>query len=211
MTSIAFDGAHYLAVWSDMQTDGDWDVYGQYISTSGDLLGSRFPLMNFCGNQLGGVGFADGNYLVLADDGVVLDDQGIRSVEDSYAMIVAPPTDIDTNSIPDLWEMTYFDSIGVNPDQISSNGINTVREAYIAGLNPTNPQAFFGITDSNVADGSLFWDSTAGRVYSVWWSTNLLSGFQCIQSNISSTAGGFTDTVHRADQEGFYKIDVQLQ
>lgn len=210
-TALAFDGAHYLAVWSDMQTDGDWDMYGQYISTSGTLLGTRVPLINFCGNQLGGVGFADGNYLVLADDGVVLDDVGVVSVEDSYAMFVAPPTDIDTNSLPDLWEMTYFDSIGVNPDHVSSNGINTVREAYIAGLNPTDPQAFFGITGSNVNDGSLFWDSTAGRVYSVWWTTNLLSGFQCIQSNILWTAGGFTDTVHRADQEGFYKIDVKLQ
>ena len=88
------------------------------------------------------------------------------------------------------------------------NGVNTVLEAYIAGLNPTNGNSRF------VLDGfgeELWWNSVSGRVYGVWWSPNLVHGFLPLDTNILWSSGGFTDAVHGAESEGFYKIDVRLE
>jgi hypothetical protein len=46
-------------------------------------------------------------------------------------------------------------------------------------------------------------------VYTIWWSSNLLNGFQLLGSNISG--GAFTDEVHGADGKAFYKVDVEVQ
>ncbi len=49
---------------------------------------------------------------------------------------------------PDGWEEVYYGgATNANPIAISSNGINTVKEAYIAGLDPTDPDDFFLISD----------------------------------------------------------------
>jgi hypothetical protein len=211
VTGLAFDGAHYLAVWSDLSTSGDWDMYGQYISTSGALVGDGFPIMNCGDNQLGAAGFANGRYIVLVNDGIIVsEDNGTDSVDAAYAMFVTPPEDGNTNSLPDLWEMEYFGSIGINPENLCSNGVNSVLEAYIAGLDPTDPQDFFGITGGDAKAGTFEWSSVSGRVYSVWWTTNLTESFQCLESNILWTAGSFTDSEHSAEQQGFYKLKVQL-
>jgi hypothetical protein len=45
-------------------------------------------------------------------------------------------------------------------------------------------------------------------VYSIHWSTNLISGFQCLESNIPFTRAGFTNA---NGSTGFYKMDVRLE
>jgi hypothetical protein len=68
-----------------------------------------------------------------------------------------------------------------------------------------------GITYVNTASSDVFsWQGVSGRVYTVYWTSNLLSGFQSLGSNIPWTASIFTDTVHSADQNGFYYIKVNL-
>jgi len=100
-----------------------------------------------------------------------------------------------------------------NPVATASNGVNTVKDCYIAGLNPTNPQSAFLISDlSPLTSGNvLSWNTTNGRVYSVYWASNLLSGFQPLESNIAYTAVPFTDTNHPYTEQGFYKIEVELE
>ncbi|NLX26271.1 MAG: hypothetical protein GXY61_09985 [Lentisphaerae bacterium] len=129
-----------------------------------------------------------------------------------HSLIVegASPDDADGDGLPDAWEEQYYGSAGVDPGVICANGLNTVLEAYTAGLDPTDPDAWFGITGGNVENGTLSWNSVSGRVYSVWWSSDLMDEFQCIDSNILWSADGFTDTVHRADSTGFYKLEVRL-
>ncbi len=114
-------------------------------------------------------------------------------------------TDNDADGIPNDWETQYYggatNAVATN---ICANGLNTVLEAYIAGLNPTNSTSIFELSNlRNV----LGWDAVSGRVYAVFWTSNLLSGFQCLETNVT---GSFTDTVHEADQKGFYKIKVEL-
>ena len=80
-------------------------------------------------------------------------------------------------------------------------------EAYLAGLDPTNPDDFFLISDlSPLTSGSILqWQNASGRVYTIYWTSNLLSGFGTPwKTNI--TGGGYTDTTHFAEGKGFYKI-----
>jgi hypothetical protein len=121
-------------------------------------------------------------------------------------------SDSNGNGIPDSWEQQYFGcATNANPNAICSNGINTIRQAYIAGLNPNDPQSrllisdFRSLTDENV----LGWNAASGRVYSVYWTTNLMTGFQCLESNIPWTRSSFTNPA--VVPQGFYKIDVRLE
>lgn len=105
---IAFDGANYLVTWTDMRNDanknwtcdsGDgtcWDIYGQYISRSGTLVGSEFVINNDAGDQVGGVGgFNNGKYLVIVNDGVSTIPPGCTEgcdmlANDVYGVFVTP-------------------------------------------------------------------------------------------------------------------------
>lgn len=47
--------------------------------------------------------------------------------------------DSDGDNISDSWEETYFGGpTNANPTATCSNGVNTIRQAYIAGLNPND-------------------------------------------------------------------------
>ncbi len=113
--------------------------------------------------------------------------------------------DVDADGLPNEWEELYFGGVtNADPKAISSNGVNTLIEAYVSGLNPTNPTSFFELSnDSN----SLQWDAVTGRVYRIYWTSNLLSNFQSVETN---DTGSFTDAVHEASDKGFYRIDVEL-
>jgi len=95
-----------------------------------------------------------------------------------------------------------------NPAAAASNGVNTVKDCYIAGLNPTDPDAAFLISDFSPQSSVLSWNATSGRVYSVYWASNLLGGFQALETNVAMP---YTDTNHPAEEQGFYKIEVELE
>jgi hypothetical protein len=115
--------------------------------------------------------------------------------------------DSDADGISDDWERQHGGN--QNPDTVCSNGVNTILQAYVAGLDPKNPNSKFATA---ILPGSVLqWPGVSGRVYSVYYSTNLLNGFQPLATNIPWTAGAFTDTVHNAQSQGYYKIDVELK
>jgi len=119
--------------------------------------------------------------------------------------------DIDDDGLPNDWEELYFGGpTNANPSASASNGINTVLEAYIAGFDPTDPDAEFLISVFRPpsSESILQWQNASGRIYRVYWASNLVSGFQILETNL--TSGGFTDTVHGTESRGFYKLDVQL-
>ncbi len=113
--------------------------------------------------------------------------------------------DTDNDGLPNDWEATYFGgTTNADPTATAANGINSLLESYIAGLNPTNPAARLTV------DGlqPVSWSAVSGRVYSIYWTSNLLSQFTLLSNNI--TAGAFTDLVHAAENQGFYHIEVEL-
>lgn len=100
--SLAFDGTNYLITWIDGRNDANkdgvcdssegtcWDAYGQYVSTSGALVGSEFVINNDAGNQWGFVtGFNNGKYLVLVDTGVTVNST-TELFGDVYGVFVTP-------------------------------------------------------------------------------------------------------------------------
>jgi len=124
--------------------------------------------------------------------------------------IVTEP-DADSDGLPDSWEAQYYGGItNANPSALAANGINTVYESYVIGLDPTDAQSLFVPENARLNGNNLVFDwlSTPGRVYTIYWASDLFNGFSLMQSNY--TGGVFTDTVHSANNDGFYRIEVQL-
>jgi hypothetical protein len=114
-----------------------------------------------------------------------------------------------TNAVPKWWlaqhNLTNFNADALQ--DIDFDGLKTWQE-YIAGTDPTNSESCFRITldDRN----GIGWTAVSGRVYNVYWTTNLLTtGFQCMGSNIPWTQGGFTNPPNAP--QGFYKMDVRME
>jgi len=157
---------------------------------------------------------AGDNMFYYSDEVIVYraaDATGWPSVSEQWADRPTALWDSDGDGISDPWEERYFGGpTNANPTAICSNGYNTVFDAYIAGLNPTNSQSVFrtSFLRPPSSEKVLSWNSASGRVYSVHWTTNLMSGFQCLESNIPWIQTGYTNT--SAAPRGFYQIKVRL-
>lgn len=86
--------------------------------------------------------------------------------------------DTDGDGIPDWWEILHFNGpTNATASALASNGVNTVLEAWIADLNPTNAASVFSpITLSNAPHGQLWIvlnPTSTARVYEVSANTNL--------------------------------------
>ena len=116
--------------------------------------------------------------------------------------------DFDGDNLPDSWEDQYFGNISnANPTELCANGINTIREAYIAGLNPVDPASQFTIF---INSGNILqWQCETGRVYSILWTTNLLETFKPLKTNIAWTCSSFTNSM--VTSNAYFRLSVQLE
>jgi hypothetical protein len=134
-----------------------------------------------------------------------------RLEQDPNASTNAPPSDgdVDDDGIPDEWETLYFGgATNANPEAMAANGINTINEAYIAGLNPTNAQSILAVAFAQPNTDVVQWSAVSGRVYSVYTCTNLLDGFQPAVTNIQWPQNSWTSLLSGA--AGFYQLKVEL-
>ncbi len=92
-TGVAFDGNHYLTVWMDMSNPANWDCYGQFLNRNGSLFGGKLSINANPGNQMCGVGYANGKYAVAVNSGIVMGEGGISQVDAAFGYFLAPPTD----------------------------------------------------------------------------------------------------------------------
>jgi len=187
---ISTNGTTWSQIWENTATvdDGAWAHVEHDISAIADAQSTVYIRW--------GLGLIDGswNYCGWNIDDIVL--SGLYT-----------GTDIDGDGLPDDWEMLYYGgATNANPEATCSNGVNTVRQAYIAGLDPTSPDAQFTLDSI----GPLQWVAVSGRVYTIYWTSNLLSGFQPLETNVPWTSGAFTDTTHTTESKGFYKLEVEL-
>ncbi len=88
--------------------------------------------------------------------------------------------DADGDGMPDDWEVTHFggtnETDGAATDDWDGDGATNYDE-WRAGTNPTNSASYFGFVSVDVgSDCVLSWWSETGKVYSLWVSTNLMSG-----------------------------------
>lgn len=127
------------------------------------------------------------------------DVQYVESVTSAVTTVTMPATNVTLTAI-------YTVSYPPPPDGDQDGDGQIDWQEYIAGTDPTNPASFFHIMRNGRDE--LNWNAVSGRVYSVYWTTNLLSGFECLESNIPWPQSTFTNLPNIPS--GFYKIDVRL-
>ena len=125
------------------------------------------------------------------------------------------------DGIPDGWRRQYFGGSGTTTNATSCascdadhDGVSNYAE-YIADTNPTNVASYFHI-QSVTSNGSLkmFYQSSASRKYTLYYTTNLASGAWIAvtsQTNIAGSGGvdSLSDTATGGTQR-FYRIGVAL-
>lgn len=137
--------------------------------------------------------------------------------------IISKVRDTDADGIPDYWEHLKFgEATAADPQELAANRANTMLEAFIAGLDPFDTEAYFFISAvAPIYDGEsvvghiLQWPSVGERLYDVEYSTNLLHGtFQPVQGGINLPASP-TVNIHTnfaTPNEGsvYYRVRVKL-
>ena len=137
---------------------------------------------------------------------------GAFGTESSFSVTL----DADGDTLPNEWEAKYYGgTTNANPDALAANGVNTVREAYIADLNPTNPASFFRITAiSNQSPWTVYFEASADRAYTLLGVSNLVSGVWTNVPGAGPRPGtGGADTLRDTNvppKGPFYKLQVEL-
>ena len=114
----------------------------------------------------------------------------------------------------DAWKSAYFTSNQLTNAAVSGDsadpdgdGFSNYQE-YIAGTNPTNAASKFSVA-GGIDRTKLNWSSVSGRVYDVYWSTNLLNAFVPLQTNIAWPQSSYTNPPPGGAGSGFYKMKVR--
>jgi hypothetical protein len=150
-------------------------------------------------------------------------DGSLQDEEQHYSLLVSglttntAPLDTDMDGMPDDWEWLYFSSptAGIAWVDSDGDGADNLSE-FISGHNPTNAGSYFSISSSYYSPSTgdthfvVSWNSVSGRIYGVNWSGMLTNSFTNISGNLPYPAGSYTDSVNRAGDAHFYRIDVQL-
>jgi hypothetical protein len=137
--------------------------------------------------------------------------------------ILSNALDVDQDGLPDSFEQqiiaastatngllrTIWD---VRPsDDFDGDGLSNLAE-YFAGTSPVDPASRFVLYLAEPPAGgmvTLRWPSVPGRVYSVYQSTNLITGFTTLQTNIAATSGTNVFVTPVTGSATFYMIGVQ--
>ena len=132
------------------------------------------------------------------------------------AQVVANPAASGAN-VPYPWMAQYgLTNSGATFDQAAiadqdGDGLSAWQE-YIAGTDPTNAASCLKATQTTVRSNLnvIAWSPVSGRVYSVYWSTNLMNGFQPLETNIFYPQGSYTNTAPDS-RVNHYQIKVRLK
>lgn len=124
--------------------------------------------------------------------------------------------DSDADGLPDWWEELYFDGVtNANAGALAANGLNTLLECYVAGIDPTVASAHFEISAlTGHQNGFVIqWSPVSGRVYQVLWSTNLMQepAFSPFAQAIPWTQSAYTDVLYQAEPAMYYQLKVGLE
>lgn len=133
---------------------------------------------------------------------------------DMFRVIAPDCSDLDADGLPDAFEM----QISGNPTNAVPEGNSdgddlTDREEFIAGTLPGDGASVFVVSNAPPlpAGHVLTWNAIENRIYTVEWTDDLSAGFQTLESGIAYPQNNYTDTVHSADNGGFYNLKVELE
>ena len=149
---------------------------------------------------------------VLANVDVVPGLQGL--VRTGGRLDLQRMVDTDGNGLPDWWELEYFGHLtGTDPNaDPDHDGMSNLAE-WIAGTNPTNAASCLrvAVATTNASGVVVSWSSVAGKTYWLARSTNLLTGFSTISTNIAATAptNTLTDMTVLPGGTYYYRVGVE--
>ena len=122
--------------------------------------------------------------------------------------------DSDGDGIADEWENSHFGSLtNVSATSDWDGDLFIDLHEFLAGSNPTNANSLLLATSSRVAaDGAVVvtWQSESNRSYLLARSTNLMSGFTGIASNLPAVypLNTYTDTL-ATNVLGNYRVELE--
>ena len=135
-----------------------------------------------------------------------------------------PPPPAENDGVPVDWLTSFGYAPDVNvTNTLAANGINTLKQAYIAGLNPTSVTSAVQVTSSGISTNgfTIFFDTVTGRQYSVEFKNALMTGDWSLvnsmlqgQANPASgdgTTKSVTDTEATTRTNRFYRFSVELE
>ncbi len=124
---------------------------------------------------------------------------------------------------------TWLEYYGYDPETVdvnatmASNQVNSLKQAYIAGLVPTDPEAFFQVSNVESAEDGIWvrFMSATNRHYYIWYANDTLIDPDWEQANESAIEGdgdeqawlddgSETDPPPDVVDRRFYRIDVRL-
>jgi len=129
--------------------------------------------------------------------------------------VMLPSDDIDSDGIPNDWELQYFGSeTGATWDADADGDSFNNWQEWRTGNDPTNAASCFMLSSltSSLVNVTLSWSSITNRTYALYRTTNLINAaFVCVQSNIPSTPSlnTFTDTNPPTFSPLFYRIATE--
>jgi hypothetical protein len=149
--------------------------------------------------------------LLIANNGnnpVYFDELRVQNTEPADSIVAR--IDTSGNGIPDWWEKHHFGNTGVtNILDKARNGIMNLREAYIAGINPDDPDDVLRVSKADANGRNLRWDRKPGRVYDIDWAPDLTTNFLEIARGITADEFEDPETDRTSLSTGFYKIRVR--
>jgi len=125
-----------------------------------------------------------------------------------------PIIDVDGNGLPDDWETRFFGFVGVDPNgDDDGDGIGNKNE-YRAGTDPTDASSQFRFIEYARHPSGGFqvqWASAEGRFYVLQRSSDLLTPFSTIRTNISATppANTYLDATASGNGPYFYRLRLE--
>jgi subtilisin-like proprotein convertase family protein len=119
--------------------------------------------------------------------------------------------DADSDLIDDTWEIENFGNTTVATlTSDTDNDGSSDYDEWRAGTQPTNAASKLSIDVVQAGpNGQIGWQSVSGKTYTIEYSTNLLSGFQTLETNITATPPENSFTNLPAAPRAFYRIRLE--
>ncbi|MDK2963870.1 MAG: uncharacterized protein PWQ29_1264 [Verrucomicrobiota bacterium] len=109
-------------------------------------------------------------------------------------------------------DVTIGTCIVADPVLDADNDGFSNEDEILAGTGPRDADSLFALAAPTRDDSGqyvLHWDAVEGRIYTIEWTPSTSEKFQTVESGIAAPQNSWTDTVHRTETSGFYRIRVQ--
>jgi hypothetical protein len=122
---------------------------------------------------------------------------------------------LTTNHPTPYWWLAsygYSNNFETAANVIGTNGI-PLWQSYIAGLNPLMASSQLRLSvrrDASTAAPVLNWNTATGRLYTLWWKTNVAETYTRLSgaSNLAANVNTFTNLPASLKPRSFYRLEV---